>query len=220
MPAMKVIRYGIHFTTLAVAAGIFWLVRGVQLPQWISNFNLFHYGIMGALHATSIVVSLRGRRTALRALGFITLAAALSASAPFMGLIGSVVWAPFADILRDKGLSGDAILVTGSAIGALGYWLSVQRFWFGAFRWAGCFWVVAFCVTSTSLVGLGLHILDGYDRGVAKIDPDAISPMLTFGWWLAFSTSLYWSETTGQTSALYGFLPGPKRKALVGFAVA
>ena len=155
-----------------------------------------------------------------RARRFITLAAALSAFAPFMGLIGSVVWAPFADILRDKGLSGDAILVTGSAIGALGYWLSVQRFSFGAFRWAGCFWAVAFCVTSTSLVGLGLQIFDGYDRGVAKIDSDAISPMLTFGWWLAFSTSLYWSETTGHTSALSGFQPGPKRKALIGLGVS
>ena len=120
MPAMKVIRYGIHFTTLAVAAVIFWLVRGLRLPYWISNFNLLQYGLMSVLHATSIVISLRGRRTALRALGFITLAAALSAFTPFMGLIGSVLWTPFADILREKGLGGDAILVTGSATGALG----------------------------------------------------------------------------------------------------
>src|SRR5688572_2026643 len=152
------IQYRTHFTALAVAAIIFWVMREVRLPVWISNFNFLHYGLMGALHATSIVVSLRGRRTALRALGFITLAAALSAFTPFMGLIGSVVWAPFADILREKDLSADAILVTGSAIGALGYWLLVQRFWFRAFRRAGWFWAVAFCVTSTSLVGLGLHI--------------------------------------------------------------
>lgn len=220
MPAMKVIRYGIHFTTLAVAAVIFWLVRDLRLPYWISNFNLLHYGLMGVLHATSIVISLRGRRTALRALGFITLAAALSAFTPFMGLIGSVLWAPFADILREKGLGGDAILVTGSAIGALGYWFLVQRFWFSPFRRSGWFWAVAFCVTSTSLVGLGLHIFGGSDRGVAKIDPDAISPMLTFGWWLAFSTSLYWSETTGQTSGLNGLQVGLMGKALIGLGAA
>lgn len=220
MPAMKVIRYGIHFTTLAVAAGIFWLVKDVRLFHWISNFNLVHYGLMGALHATSIVVSLRCRRPALRALSFITLATALSAFTPFMGLLGSVVWMPFADILREMNLGADATLVTGSAIGASGYWLLVQLFWFREFRRAGWFWAVAFCVTSTSLVGLGLHIFGGYDRGIARIDPDAISPMLTFGWWLAFSISLYWSETTEPASGANDFQLGLMRKALIGLGVA
>jgi hypothetical protein len=217
---MRPIRYGIHFTTLAVAAVIFWLVRDVRLPLWISNFNFFDYALMGALHATSIVVSLRGRRTALRALGFITLATALSAFAPFMGLIGSVVWVPFADILREKDLIADAILVTGSAIGASGYWLLVQLFWFRVFRRAGWFWTVAFCVTSTLLVGLTLQVFDGYDRGVAKIDPDAISPIYTLGWWFAFSTSLYWVETTEHASGLNGFQLGLMRKVLIRLGVA
>ena len=92
---MKAIQYRTHFTALAVAAVIFWVVRDFRLPIWISNFNFLHYALMGALHSTSIVVSLQGRRTALRSLGFITLATALSAFTPFMGLIGSVVWVPF-----------------------------------------------------------------------------------------------------------------------------
>src|SRR5882672_6493661 len=114
---MKAIQYRTHFIAMAVAAVIFWVVRDIRLPVWISNFNLLHYALMGAMHSTSIVVSLQGRRTALRSLGFITLATVLSAFAPFMGLIGSVVWVPLADILRENDLSADAILVTGSVIG-------------------------------------------------------------------------------------------------------
>lgn len=192
---MKSIRYGIHFTSLAVASIIFWVVRDFRLPLWISNFDFFHYALMGALHATCIVVSLRGRKTSY-ALGFITLAAALSAFTPFIGLIGSVVWVPFADILRERNLGADSVLITGSAIGASGYWLLVRLFWLRRASW---FWAAALCTISTLAVGLILHRFDGYDHGIAKIDPDSISPMLTVGWWFAFSASLYLSEMSQHT---------------------
>src|SRR5437016_6010894 len=217
---MKAIQYRTHSTALAVAAVIFWVVRDFRFPVWISNFNFLHYALMGALHATSIVVSLQVRRTALRSLGFITLATALSAFTPFMGLIGSVVWVPLADVLREKNLGAEAIFVTGSAIGASGYWLLVRRFWLRTPWRAGWLRAVALCATSTLLVGFTLHLFDGYDRGVAKIDADVFSPMLTFGWWLAFSGSLYWSETTAPTSGLNGFQLGLMRKILTGFGVA
>ncbi|HET6843817.1 MAG TPA: hypothetical protein VFK06_19370 [Candidatus Angelobacter sp.] len=201
---MKAIQYRTHFTALAVAAVIFWVVRDFRLPVWISNFNFLHYALMGALHATCIVASLQCRKTTLRSLGFITLATALSAFTPFMALIGSVAWVPLADILRENDLGADAVFVTGSVIGASVYWLLVQRFWFRARRRTSWFWAVALCATSTSLVLLGLHIFGGYDHGVAKIEADTISPMLTFGWWFAFSTSLYWSETTELRNADWG----------------
>src|SRR5581483_8864897 len=216
---MKAIQYRTHFTALAVAAVIFWVVRDFRLPVWISNFNLLHYALMGALHATSIVVSLQGRRTALRSLGFITLATVLSAFTPFMGLIGSAVWIPLADVLREKNLGAEAIFVTGSAIGASGYWLLVRRFWVRAPWRAGWLRAVALCATSTLLVGFTLHLFDGYGRGVAKIDTDVFSPMLTFGWWLAFSTSLYWSEATSHASGATGSQLGLVRKASIGFGV-
>jgi hypothetical protein len=216
---MKAIRYGTHFPILAVAAVIFWMLRDFRLPVWISNFNFLHYALMGALHSTSIVVSLQVRRTALRSLGFIALAAALSAFTPFMGLIGSVVWVSLADTLREIDLGADAILVLGSVIGASGYWLLVQLFWFRTRRRRSWLWAVALCATSTLLVALTLHMFDGYDHGVAKIESDTISPMLTFGWWLAFSTSMYWSETTEHTSGLNGFQLGLMRKAWVGLGI-
>src|SRR5215475_9345105 len=102
---MKAIRYGIHFTTLSVAAAIFWLLRSFYLP----GFDFFHYALMGFLHATSIVVSLRNRRTVLHVISFIVLATILSAVTPFMGLWGSVIWARVGDILRGANLAADAI---------------------------------------------------------------------------------------------------------------
>ncbi|HLY98603.1 MAG TPA: hypothetical protein VKT33_06015 [Candidatus Angelobacter sp.] len=215
---MKAIQYRTHFIALAVAAVIFWVVRDFHLPVWISTLNFFHYALMGALHATCIVASLQGRKTALRSLGFIALAAALSAFTPLMALIGSVAWIPLADFLRESDLGGDAIFVTGSVIGASGYWLLVQLFWFRARRRTSWFWAVALCAAATWLVILGLHIF-GYDSG-AKIEADTISPMLTFAWWLAFSTSLYWSETTEPASGFHGSQPGLMRKALVGPGVS
>jgi len=202
---MKAIRYGLHFTTLALGGVIFWLVKDIQLPYWISNFDVFRYSLMGALHATSIVVSLRDRRTTHRniafpihALGFIALATVLSASTPFMGLWGSIVWVPFADILRENHLGIDAIYLTGSAIGASGYWVLVRLFWLKSLWWADWLRTVALCVTATLLAGLGLNLFDGYVRGVPKFDADIISPILTLAWWFAFSISLYWSETSEQ----------------------
>jgi hypothetical protein len=195
---MTAIRYDNHFTTLAVAAVVFWFARDLRFPYWIANFNFFHYALMGALHATSIVVSLRDRRTRRHALGFITLATVLSAWTPFMALLGSIVLVPFADILREYDLGAVGILVVGSAIGATAYWLLVKWFWLMSLRRVDLLRTVAVCVTATLLLGLALHMFGGYDRGVEKINSEVISPVLTVGWWLAFSISLYWSEMSEQ----------------------
>jgi hypothetical protein len=194
---MKAIRYGVHFTSLAVAAAIFWLAKDFRLPIWISNINFLHYALMGALHATSIVISLRVRRTVLRALGFITLAATLSAWTPIMGLWGSVVWVPFADILRKRDLGADAILVTGSVIGASGYWLLMRLFWLKSLRRIDWLRTAALCTTGTLLAVLTLSMFDEY-AGDGQ-SADIISPALTVAWWFAFSISLYWSEKSEQS---------------------
>jgi len=56
---------------------------------------------------------------------------------------------------------------------------------------------VALCVAATLLSAVVLEMFDGYDRGVAKLNDDIISPILTVAWWFAFSISLYWSEISG-----------------------
>jgi hypothetical protein len=198
---MKAIRYGLHFTTLAVAAVILWLAKGLYLPYWISDFDFFHFGLFGALHATSIVVSLRDRKAVrpIIALSFITLATVWSAWTPLMGLWGgAIVWFPFADSLRENNLGGYALLVTGSAIGASGYWLLVRLFWLKSLRRADWLRTAALCVAATLLSDLALNMFDGYVRGVAKLNADLIFPILTTAWWFAFSISLYWSEMSGQ----------------------
>ncbi len=127
---MTVIRYGLHFAALTVAAVTFWLLKDRYLPYWISNFDFFHYALMGALHAVCIVISLRVYRVThpiiafpIYALLFVMLATLLSAVTPVLGLWGSIVWAPLGDILRENHLGTYAIFLTGSAIGVSGYWL-------------------------------------------------------------------------------------------------
>ena len=204
---MKAIRYGLHFAALTVAAVIIWLAKDLHLPYWISNIDFFHYGLMGALHATCIVVSLRNRRATHPAIAspiyaacFVMLATILSAATPILGIWGSIVWAPFADILREKHLGGYAILLTGSAIGASGYWLLVRLFWLKSLRRSDWLRTVSLCVTTTLLAVFVLDTFDGYVRGVAKLNDDLISPILTVVWWFAFSISLYWSEASEQSN--------------------
>jgi len=201
-PVMKAIRYKLHFATLTVAAVVFLLAKDLALPYWISNFDFFHYGLMGALHATCIVVSLRDRKVArpIIALCFITLATVWSAATPILGLWGSIFWAPFYDFLHRNQLGTLAMFLTGSAIGASGYWLLVRRFWLKSLRRADWLRTVALCVAATLLSLLTLDMLDTVARGVLKPSVDIVSPMLTVTWWFAFSISLYWSEMRGQAN--------------------
>jgi hypothetical protein len=146
---------------------------------------------MGALHATSIVVSLRDRRVAgpIIALCFITLATVWSAATPILGLWGSIFWAPVYDFLRRNQLGALSIFLTGSAIGASGYWLLVRQFWLKSLRRADWLRTVALCVAATSLSAVALDMLNP--------SVDILSPTITIAWWFAFSISLYWSEMSG-----------------------
>jgi hypothetical protein len=190
-PVMKAIRYKLHFATLTVAAVVFLLAKDLALPYWISNFNFFHYGLMGALHATCIVVSLRDRKVArpIIAACFITLATVWSAATPILGLWGSIFWAPFDDFLRRNQLGTLAMFLTGSAIGASGYWLLVRQFWLKSLRRADWLRTVALCLVATSLSAVALDVLHP--------SIDILSPIITIAWWFAFSISLYWSEMSG-----------------------
>jgi len=204
---MTVIRYGLHFATLTVAAVTLWLAKDLYLPYCISNFDLFHYALMGALHAACIVISLRVHKVThpiiafpIHALFFVMLATLISAVTPVLGLWGSIVWAPLGDILRENHLGTNVILLTGSAIGASGYWLLVRLFWLRCLRWADWLRTASLCVAATCLAGLALDMFGGDVHGVASLNGDIVSPTLTVAWWLAFSISLYWSESKEQAN--------------------
>ncbi len=206
VPAMTAIRFGRHFATLAVAAVIFWFAKDFYLPYWLVDFDYFHFALMGALHATCIVVSLRYNRVTrptiafpIYALCFIVLVTVMSAATPILAIFGSIVWewAPLIHILQQKQLGGYAIYLTGSAIGASGYWLLVRMFWLKLLRRAAWLKTVLLCLTATLLVEL---IIGNFDEHVHPVNPDIFSPILTVAWWFAFSISLYWSEKNGRVN--------------------
>jgi len=108
------------------------------------------------------------------------------------------VWAPLGDILRENHLGSYAIFLTGSAIGASGYWLLMRLFWMKSLRRADWLRTTSLCVAATSLAGITLGMFGGYVHGTANLNANIISPILTVAWWFAFSISLYWSEINEQ----------------------
>jgi hypothetical protein len=118
----------------------------------------------------------------------------------YFGVVGAIVWTPIAAILPRSDFNRIFIFLTGSAIGSSGYWLLVRLFWLKSLRRADWLRTVALCVAATLLAALALGMFDGYVHGVAKLDADVISPILTVAWWFAFSISLYWSEMSAQAS--------------------
>ena len=201
---MKAIRYRVHFSALIVAALVIWLTEDVDLPARIVNFRIIHFGIPGFLHAICIVLSLRDRKAIrpLTAFGFIALAALWSALTPIMGLWGSVVWSPITAFLPPSPNNLIFVLITGSAIGASGYWLLVRWFWIRSLRRMDFLKTVTLCVSATLLVEIY-----GYaaPSGLTLTRPEFWGHLFdwehffdllpTIAWWFAFSTSLYWSET-------------------------
>jgi hypothetical protein len=187
---MKSIRYGLHFLLLILAGLVYWLAKDVRLPYW--NFDFFHFGLMGLLHATVIVVSLRDRKAVrpVFALCFIALATIWAALTPILGL-WSLVLLPdrIVDVLRDHHpiLRDVSLFLPGSAIGASGYWLLVRQFWLKSLRRADWLRTVGLCLAATTLA-----VVPG-DKLTPRID---FSLWLTAAWWLGFSLSLYWSETS------------------------
>jgi hypothetical protein len=211
---MTSIRYSLHFALLIVALLVFWSAEGVHFPVWISNFDSFQFGLMGVLHATALVVSLRDRKTdnAFIALCFIALAGVWSAATPILGLWGSIVWspiirAPFTESLRPSDIGFVFIFVTGSAIGAAGYWLLVRLFWLKSLRRVDCLRTVAPCVAATLLAFAAIEVLP-------KNAPVRVTSLiLTAAWWFAFSISLYWGEMSAYSGSSADAMAGASLKS-------
>lgn len=197
---MKVIRYGLHFSTLSVAVVILWLARDVELGDRILNWRTFHYGLMGLLHATSIIVSLRDRKLVrpLTALGFATLAVVWSVATPVLAFwVGSIIWVPFLLALPANASRATFLfLLTGSVIGSSGYWMLVRFFWLRLLRSVDWLKTVGLCLVGTSLSCAALTLLP---LAHSTLKGDVESVVLTTGWWFAFSLSLYWSETSAHS---------------------
>jgi hypothetical protein len=163
------------------------------------------FALIGAIHATSTVLSLRHRATLARGTAFVALAAFLSLVTPFLGFVVTPVLPfvvplvlrllPFLKAIGDS-TAGDSVrflfIVTGaSACGASGYWLLVRWFWLEPLRFVDFFRTVTLCVVATSLAFVIPGVLTSMNREVAGYLPTVL-------WWFAFSGSLYWSESSGN----------------------
>jgi hypothetical protein len=202
-PAIKAIRYGLHFAFLTAAVVVFWLAQDLALGARNLGFDFFRYGLMGALHATCIVISVSDRRAThpiiefpIYALFFITLTTIWSALTPIVGLWGSIAWYPFYvyDFLRRYDLGSLMIFLTGSAIGALGYWVLVRWFWIRSLRRIDLLKTVTLCVSGTLLVEIygyaapsGLNLTRPKFWGHLFDWRRFFNPLPTIAWWFAFS---------------------------------
>jgi hypothetical protein len=190
-PAMKAIRYNVHFPVLIVAVLLFWLAKDLDFPVRILGFISFPFVLMGALHATSIIVSLRDRKAVrpIIALCFILLAAVWSAATPMLALWGTILSAPVLERVPRSDFAGIFLFLVGSAIGSSGYWLLVRLFCLKSLRIADWLRTMALCVVATLLCFIAPNVL------IRSLDANTL---LTVAWWFAFSLSLYWSEARGQ----------------------
>jgi hypothetical protein len=193
--SVKSIRYGIHFAALIVAVLVFWLAKDVNpfgVFRSVALNYLAHNVLMGALYSSAIVVSLTDRTaiSTLSAFGFIVLTILWSTLTPMIGWWGSV-WLPGAPSFTRQLLF---VLITGSAIGSAGLWLLVRSFWMKSLRRMDLSRTVTLCVAITLLV-----LLVSYVGGEAIMRSQfwvGVFGMLFSAWWLAFSISLYWSDTS------------------------
>jgi uncharacterized membrane protein len=183
---MGVIRYKRHFLMLMPAAFLFWLARTITVPHWMDEF-IFYFGLMGVLHATSLVLSLRHHtaRAALIGCAFITLAALWSVLTPILGMICPLPGQPGSQF---KFIS---LFVVGSAVGSSGYFVLVRHFWLQSLRLTDGMRTVSLCVAATLL---------------SSVAPEALNPggdpwpFITAAWWFAFSLSLYSSRVIGHVN--------------------
>jgi hypothetical protein len=188
---MKSIRYSLHFSLLIVAGLLYWLAKNVYLPAWLANFDFFHFGLMGLLHATAIVVSLRDRKAVRPVLALcfiIALATTWAALTPVMGMWSLIVLPDrLVDALHDHHhvLRDISLFLGGSAIGASGYWLLVRWFCLKSLRSTDWLRTVGLCMAATTLSVIAADLLN------PSVD---FFLLLTVPWWFGFSLSLYWSE--------------------------
>jgi hypothetical protein len=176
----------------------------VRAPAGNARFLTF-FALIGAIHATSMVLSLRYRATPVRGAALVALAALLSVVTPFLGFAVTPVLPfvmplvlrllPFLKAIGDS-TPGDSarflFVVTGaSACGASGYWFLVRWFWLKPLRFVDFFRTVTLCVFATSVAFVIPAVLVSMNRDVAGYLPTVL-------WWFAFPGSLYWSESTGN----------------------
>jgi hypothetical protein len=187
MAKSVVINYKRHFALLGLAVALLALMRDLSFygdARFLTNFAM-----IGALHATAVVLSLQlpTRRLPHR-LAFVVITAALSVASTLAGaFLGRFL----------GGLAG--ALMLASFGGAATYWIFMRWFWLPRLPTHSLLVAAGICAITTvgsfylaaAVGGFGGPTSE-FRRGVADVMP-------TGSWWLAFSAVIWWFDK--QTSA-------------------
>ena len=197
---MTTIRYRRHFQILILAAITLTLSSSTleKLPAGDVRF-FSDFALVGALHATSLVISLRHGIAATLRIAFVALAAVLSA----VTIAVAIMVMRVLDVIPAGPARLFLFLLSASALGASGYWLLVRWFWLKSLRRGDLIRTVALCMAATMLswgAGTLISLLPwAWSEGMLRpMVNDIIGLLPTAAWWAAFSGSLYWSEVRGH----------------------
>lgn len=209
------IAYRRHFLTLSLAVVLLYLSGKAldRIPVGEIR-DLAILGLPGALHAGSVLLSLRRTPNVARSAFFVALAACFNFGAIFSGLIALPLF-PLVPVivrlvpqLRDIGDStpGDSArvlfyVIAASACGSLAYWLAVRAFWMKQLRYRDLFRTLTLCVIATILAFIGLAVL-GSSPAYFESTRTVRDILPTVMWWFAFSASLWWTESRGGQSKI------------------
>jgi len=168
--------YARHFSVLGAATVMLFLLGHWDL---LSDSLIASFAINGALHASSLALTLRSPQSNLRKLAFIAIAALLSVFTMYVGILGLVL---FAVVPGNERL----YLVLGlcSVTGAITYGSLIRMLWIRKFPSRRILAVSLLCLLATSLAFF------------ARIHADFLGGWwLAAAWWFAFSGALWFFDT-------------------------
>ena len=188
---MSTFLYKRHFVALILAALFLAFTPSIQDAIGVGNAQFVAiFGLPGALHSISLVVSLRRRSSALQRVVFVMLATVWSVAATLLAMGTPFLLGRLFEGSGDKGI----LIIAGlaSALGTLGYWLLIRGFWLRSLKIGDLIPTLALCVLATVLSWVGA----AYALPQSSSSPYVLSIFFLImpAWWTAFSASLYITE--------------------------
>jgi len=167
---MGILYYARHFALLACLAAFLAATR-----EWSPAIGVVAtFGIYGALHASTLALTLRAPPRAGRSLRFVVIAASLSMLSTALGVCASRLFD------GSMGMAQTALLLSmSSGIGAATYASLIRRFFGARLTLSAIVTVVLGCIVATLAVLLSGIYLNGGSLWVAA------------SWWFAMSLGLW-----------------------------
>jgi hypothetical protein len=137
---------------------------------------LLFFSLVGALHATTLMLASNEPRTLPKKLSFVASTGIASIAAPFLGIALNNI--PYLEYLS---------LLAASAFGSVAYWFLIRMFLIHRLGIRSLKLAIAFCVgasLASALLGVLLANRSNYVTVIAGLLP-------TVCWWYAFSFSLW-----------------------------